>query len=139
MFNTLAQGMASGIFGEGALNNAVLESFTLHARALLDFLYTEKPQADDEIAEDYFDDPLQWPNARPEETESLKMIHKRVGKEVAHLTYARLDITPEAKQWPFVQIAYEINIAFSEFLKRVPTDRLSEDWIPLIEQSKAKS
>lgn len=124
MFNSLAQAMASGVFGQGALNNAALESFTLHARALLDFLYAEKPQADDVIAEDYFDEPSQWLTVRPEKTETLKVIHKRVGKEVAHLTYARLEVTAETKQWLFIQIANEINSAFDAFLKNVAENRL---------------
>jgi len=124
MFNSLAKAMASGVFGQGAPNNAALESFTLHARALLDFLYAEKPQAGDVIAEDYFDEPSQWLTVRPEKTETLKVIHKRVGKEVAHLTYARLEVTAEAKQWPFIQIAKEINTVFDAFLNNVAKNRL---------------
>lgn len=128
MFNSLAQAMASGIFGQGALNNAVLESFTLHARILLNFLYAWEPKPDDVIAEDYFDEPSQWLTVRPEKTETLNvMIPTRVGKEVAHLTYARLDITAEAKQWPFIQIANEINTVFNAFLNNVAKNRLVSD------------
>lgn len=127
MFNSLAQAMASGVFGQGVLNNAALESFTLHARTLLDFLYADKPQADDVIAEDYFDVPAQWLTIRPTKTETLGAIHKRVGKEVAHLTYVRLGVTAEAKQWPFGQIAHDINIALNAFLSNVSKDRLSAD------------
>ena len=35
--------MSSGVFNEGIINNALLESFTVHARVLLDFLFAENP------------------------------------------------------------------------------------------------
>ena len=139
MFNSLAQAMASGLFGQGVLNNAALESFTLHARAMLDFLYAEKPQADDVIAEDYFDKPSQWLTVRPEKTETLKVIHKRVGKEVAHLTYARLEVTAEAKQWPFIKIASEINSVFDAFLNNVAENRLGSNVNSVASKDKAKN
>jgi hypothetical protein len=126
MFNSLAQAMASGVFGVGALNNAALESFILHARVLLDFLYAEKPQPDDVIAEDYFNELSQWQTVRPEKTKTLKVIHKRVGKEVAHLTYARLEVTAVAKEWQFIQIAKEINAVFDAFLNNVAKNRLGQ-------------
>ena len=128
MFNSLAQAMMSGVFGQGALYNAVLESFTLHARVLLDFLYAEKPKVDDVIAEDYFDTPADWLTARPKKTEQLGVIHKRVGKEVAHLTYARLDVTAEEKQWQFAQIANEMNAVFDTFLTNVTKEKLGPSW-----------
>ena len=128
MFNCLTQSMMSGIFGQGAINNAVLESFTLHARALLDFLYSEKPKADDVLADDYFDDPVQWSSVKPEKTETLKMVHTRVGKEIAHLTYARLDINTKAKQWQFAQIANDLNTVFGQFLTSVEKDKLGPSW-----------
>jgi hypothetical protein len=126
MLESLAQAMASGVFGQGVLNNAVLESFTLHTRILLDFLYAkEAPRSDDVIAEDFFQDPEQWKSVRPEKSETLNMIHTRVGKEVAHLTYARLKVTPEAKQWPFLQIANELRAVFNKFLEIVPKELLA--------------
>jgi len=102
MFNALANGLASGIVGEGPLSNAVLEAITVHTRILLDFLYAEKPQSDDVIAEDFFADPDIWANERPVKSELLAGVHRRVAKEVAHLTYARLDVTPDAKPWRFL-------------------------------------
>jgi hypothetical protein len=124
MFNSLAQAMTSGVFGQSALNNAILESFTLHARAILDFLYAEKPKPDDVIAEDYFDTPSDWLTLRPEKSELLSGVHKRVGKEVAHLTYARLDITADEKQWQFAQISNDVNTVFSIFLTNVGKEKL---------------
>jgi hypothetical protein len=129
MFFSLGQTMMSGVLGKGPLHDAVLESLTVHARALLDFLYaTEKPRPDDVIAEDYFDEPSRWREIRPQMTATLTMARERVGKEVAHLTYARLEGTPEDKQWPVAQIAEDINIALAAFLEHVSKDRLSPIW-----------
>ena len=125
MFNSLAQAMMSGVFGQGALNNAILESFTFHARILLDFLYAENPKPDDVIAEHYFDAPADWLAVRPNKSELLKSIHKRVGKEVAHLTYARLGITAEEKQWQFAQILNEMNAVFKIFQANVSKEKLA--------------
>lgn len=128
MFNSLAQTMSLGIFGHSVLNNAVLESFTLHARALLDFLYAERPRADDVIAEDYFDNPVDWLTVRPNKTELLMVIHKRVGKEVAHLTYARLDVTAQEKRWHYAQIANDLKVVFDTFLANVNKAKLGASW-----------
>lgn len=125
MLNSLAQSLASGIFGESALNNAALESFTIHARVLLDFLYAQNPHLDDVIAEDYFDEPMQWRKVRSKKTATLNIVHLRVGKEVAHLSYERLDVTAEAKRWEFTQIANDINYTFSIFLRNVDEIRLA--------------
>ena len=54
MFSSLAHGLASGISGQSVINNALIESFTIHARILLDFLYAERAKEDDVIAEDFF-------------------------------------------------------------------------------------
>jgi hypothetical protein len=60
MFNILADSMMSGIFGEGVLNNAVLESFCVHSRVILDFLFSQKPKKDDVVAEDFYIRSDEW-------------------------------------------------------------------------------
>jgi hypothetical protein len=128
MLEVLTQAMASGIAGEGPMNNALLESFTIHARALLDFLYAENPKADDVIAEDYFADPGQWVSMRAAKTPTLQTVHRRVGKEIAHLTYARQEVAPEMKAWPFVQIGQEIKFICDLFLRSIPENMIGERW-----------
>ncbi len=103
--------------------NALLESFTIHTRSLLDFLYSpSRPKGDDVVAEDFFDDPKVWYRQRPAKSDLLKGVHKRVAKEVAHLTYARIGITPEAKQWQFNAIAVELVQVFQKFANLLPAD-----------------
>jgi len=124
MLASLANGIGSGIAGQGPIANALLESFVIHVRALMDFLYNDNPQPDDVIADDYFSSPDEWRNARPELTELLKSSKRRAGKEVAHLTYARLDVTQETKPWAFIQIANEISAVINIFLQRAPKTKL---------------
>lgn len=128
MLTCLAHGIGSGIAGQGPIAKALLESFVIHVRVLMDFLYNDKPQIDDVIAEDYFPSPDDWLKVRPKLTEMLKLSKKRAGKEVADLTYARLDVTPETKPWPFVQIANEISSVIKIFLRYVPKSKLGKQW-----------
>ena len=139
MFNSLAQIMAMGIFGPGVLNNAILESFTLHARVLLAFLYSENPRDDDVSAENFFDKPGEWLAVRPDKTEQLRLVHKRVGKEVAHLTYARQDINAEQKQWHFPRIANDLNNTFAVFLTHVNKEKLDPIWESIKIQTSGKN
>ena len=90
MLNSLANGLASGIGGQGPLQNALLESFAIHVRALIDFLYSEKAKNDAVIAEDYFNSPEIWIRIRPGNSDILRKARIRAHKEIAHLTYERL-------------------------------------------------
>jgi hypothetical protein len=117
-----------------AIRNALVESFTVHARILLDFLFSTEPKPDDVIAEDFFDNGSTWLQYRPAKTQLLATIHKRVGKEVAHLTYARLAVIPEAKQWHFVNIANQISAVLEKFLRLVPASRGSDSFRRFISQ-----
>jgi hypothetical protein len=56
-------------------------------------------------------------------------VAKRVGKEVAHLTYGRLAVTPEAKLWPFPEIAEALNGVLGVFIDSIPKDLLGDRWI----------
>ena len=109
------------------IKNAVLESFTLHTRVLLDFLYLDKPKwPDDVMALHFLDEPNKWKTNRPEKSQILESVHARVGTEVAHLTYKRLEISSEQRQWHFVAIAEEVATILNKLLKLVQRERLSE-------------
>ena len=128
MFATLARAMATGVFGTSPLNNAALESFTLPGRVLLDFLFAQKPWADDAIAEDFFEPPEDWARVRGEMPPVLKDLNSRVGKEVAHLTYARLLVGPDQKPWPFLAIESAMETVMARFVDHVPVANLSTEW-----------
>jgi hypothetical protein len=83
MFHGTASGLASGVAGTSVLNNALVESFTLHARCLW-ISCTPKTRRDNHVvAEDFVSD---WVSKRPNKSSILNNLHVRVGKEIAHLT-----------------------------------------------------
>jgi hypothetical protein len=130
MMASAANGLASGIAGQGnTIANALLESFVLHVRCILDFLYAPvNLRADDVVAQDYFDNPLMWENLRPAMSETLRKARSRAGKEMTHLTYARLDVTSETKPWKFIQIRDEIIALNNAFLQNVDKTKLAGAW-----------
>jgi hypothetical protein len=68
--------------------NALLESFTVHARCLIDFFW-KTPKGDDASAAHFCPDGS-WERARGTIPDEVSKVNPRVGKEIAHLTYARL-------------------------------------------------
>ena len=128
MLNSLSVGLASGLVGQGPLQNALIESFVIHMRALIDFLYSKNPKNDEVIAEDYFLAPDEWLKLRPDISDMLRKASIRAHKEIAHLTYERQKVTPETKPWHFVKINNEINNVFKIFLENVNLELLGEQW-----------
>ena len=128
MFDATGRALGSGLFGPGAATNAVLESFTVHTRALLQFLFPNDPKPDDVLAEDYFENPSIWRDLRGDLPEPLGVVNRRVGKEIAHLTYARLEVTPETKGWNIPVIWAAVLRLVQAFAKNVPQDRLGPSW-----------
>lgn len=75
------------------VENALLESFGVHSRNLIDFLWLDEPMKHtDAIASDYVDD---W--KAPAMSERLSKVKGRVGKEMVHLSYNRLDVPEDEK------------------------------------------
>lgn len=130
MFLTLARALSTGVFGEGPVNNAALESFTVHARVLLEFFFGDKPRPDDVVADDFLGGQGKWSELRGDLPTILADLRDRVGTEVAHLTYARLVVTPETKGWRFVEIAQAFEGVVGRFLRAVPAERLAPTWAP---------
>lgn len=125
MFQSVARALGTGVFGKSPLSYALLESFTIHARALLEFFYAENPREDDVVAEDYLNDEGKWADIRGDMPPILEDVRRRVGKEVAHLTYARCSVTKEEKPWPFGEIAQAFEVVLERFLHAVPKHRLA--------------
>ncbi len=93
-------------------------------RSLLQFFFPKNPKTDDVLAQDYFENESTWEPVRGEMGPALSRVDARVGKEVAHLTYARLAVTDEAKPWTFLEIAEAINELGATFRKHVDSDLL---------------
>ena len=106
------------------VENSLLESFGVHSRNLIDFLWLDEPMKDtDAIASDYVDD---W--KAPAMSERLSQIKSRVGKEMVHLSYNRLDVPEDGKDWQVLGIGPEIIGAFGKFATEVPSNCVPEGW-----------
>jgi hypothetical protein len=104
------------VYDRHTINCALIESFTIHFRALYDFFQlpgASKPKNDDLTAAYYI---KYWDCIRPDCSDCLKNARIRVNKEVAHITKKRISGTPEEKAWPFVEIQNEMKTYFDKFL-----------------------
>ena len=100
--------MTAGTAVDENERNALLESFTIHARCLIEFLW-DSPKRDDDASAVSFCDEGVWERERGQVPDQVAQVSPRVGKEIAHLTYARLDIDQESKNWHFGLIFYELH------------------------------
>jgi hypothetical protein len=105
---------------------------------LLQFFVPTNPQPNDVLAWHYFDNKIAWDRLRPKMPQALRDVNTRVGREIVHLTYGRLDVLPEAKHWDvpaihaaimallelFVRTAAEANLAPSLLALTAPTTLL---------------
>ncbi len=132
MFLALVQELSKG-YPPGTMKNALLESFALHVRNLIDFLYAENPSSDDVYAGDFFPCKEDWVKIRPQITSLLEKVKKRANKEISHSTYSRIEVNQEEKKWRFVEIFQEMGRAFDAFVEKVDEELLSPEWIDFLE------
>ena len=131
MFNATAEKLARPALDD-VTRNAFIESFAIHARILMAFLYEEGLiDPDDVLARHFFSDPSTWFDER--KTKKIKKpvafnINSRVGKEVAHLSSKCQQVTPEMKKWYITAIQNAINATMKTFLACVPPELLGDRW-----------
>ncbi len=113
------------------IRNALLESFVLHLRVILDFLYDVQDKDEDAIAVDYFKDKSYWKSIRPKRSKILKESRLRINKEAAHLSYKRLLISKDQKVWQFLCIKNEVKNILNLFLEKADKDLLDENILNL--------
>jgi len=108
--------------------NALLESFTIHLRALIDFIWGEPSNVrkDDAIACDFFNSTEQWEKVRPDFPVALEPARSRTNKEVAHLTYARMKVTPETKGWNIGEMTEAMVRALKVFADNADKKRIGK-------------
>ncbi len=107
---------------------ALLESFTVHARALIDFLWRDSSRhQDDGFAAHYFE-PEEWAKLRRPMEPTLNGIRDRVGEEIVHLSYARMRLPEDVKGWEFDQISASIGRCLRLFLEHVEPRLLIPDF-----------
>ena len=105
--------------GEGVIHNALVESFLIHARILIEFLYKNQPYKDTVRASQYFTSDSPWKSIRPQKTKLLEKTEKDAHKHLAHLTYTR---SQGKRRWPHIKIANDIKAVLQVFYENLPDD-----------------
>ncbi len=109
------------------LKNIFIESFLIHWRNLIDFLYKSSKNKDDDILSiDYVNDVKRWEEKRGKKTRYLIEEHNDVNKYLAHITYKRIEAL---KQWEFSQMLEELIRKFRMFVEHVSEER--KKWFDL--------
>ena len=106
-------------------NNAYIESFVIHARMLIEFLYGESNRKDDIRAADYVDswrDDYISDNKSVSKSTFIKDIKTKADKMAAHLTDHGSMYSDKDREWDRIKIRDEINKIILEFLDAVPDD-----------------
>jgi hypothetical protein len=108
--------------------NADIESFALHVRNLLFFLYGKKAKQGDVVAASYFEDREDWSRNRPDRPKSLRRVNTRVPVEIVHLSVGRLKVRESDKRWPYEAMWRDLAAVIGVFLERVPEGRVSAEF-----------
>lgn len=106
------------------IRNAVIESFVIHLRNLIAFLYSVRVQTKDIIAADYFRDADDWYAKRPQISRELRVARERSHKEIIHLTTERISGTPPQKGWPVTALVREIKELMRLFAELASAERV---------------
>jgi hypothetical protein len=106
----------TGFTGEKSLiGNAVLESFLLHARILLEFLYQSHDYEDGVTARDYVPE---WTKERRFTKETIRFFEQTrlaLNARASHLSKKRLVVTTADEKWDTARIVSEIDAAVARF------------------------
>ena len=142
MLTRLAEVLAT-LTDDQLLQNALIESCAIHARALVQFLFTRqaesKLRSDDAIAEDFLDVPDEWQHALPSLPRELDRDNLSifVNKQIAHITYTESlgdhPINKGHHDWDFAAVTDVIQPTLEEFISRVSRDKLGDYWYDLVE------
>jgi len=74
------------------IHDAILESFLLHIRILIEFLYFDKSKSkydDDIVAQDYFDTPTKWHEILGKKSVEFQNTKDDLDKRLAHISLKR--------------------------------------------------
>jgi hypothetical protein len=110
--------------------NAFLESFVIHARLIINFLFpNSKSQYNDDVnVDDFIKTDGIWKTKYKEIPDYLKKIQTPINKSTAHLTYYRID---KKQKWDISKISKELGIILKEFFYEIDEDALKKEFIYL--------
>lgn len=105
--------------------NVGVESFATHTRNLYVFAHEERPRRREMHASDWIDG---WSNMCPPWTfeERTHSVQERVGREIAHLDWARTRIKNDP--WPQTDLLNHFAQVAEVFCANVAQSKLSERW-----------
>lgn len=135
----LLQSYIEGDYLRETVQNALVESFTVHTRALIDFLYAEpgreesRKHVNDVFAYHFFTtgewaamkrqtNGLKDPTAGSNDMK-LRAARERVGGEIAHLSYGRLEPDNQGRLWETGAIVATLREDLCTFIDQMPEGR----------------
>lgn len=95
--------------------NVVTESFVIHLRNIIDFLYPRTRYTDDISADDYVERPPF--SERFKISSSLEAARTRADKELSHITSKRMIGIPSDKIWRVGDLLEEVITQFRRFIE----------------------
>lgn len=109
--------------GPRSFRNAMLETFLVHYRNLLDFFYADHRHAlsHDVRAADYVSDEKRWRKRRPPMDKEAGTNRERVNALLAHLTYRRLRYAD--RNWSDRRMLRQIEGLLGIFAEQLPPRR----------------
>lgn len=111
-----------------AINNGLLNTFAVHARNLIDFLYSRsrgKDLATDIVIEDYVDEST-VAKALPAISPLLEEVLTKANKQAAHLTRERIEYEKGGKEWKFIEVVKHVLQALASIAPHIPSSRISD-------------
>ncbi|MBW8001017.1 MAG: hypothetical protein FVQ80_03235 [Planctomycetes bacterium] len=124
MLWSLANILAADDQGKSVIHNALLESFLIHTRILIEFLYKDEPYKDNVRASQYFTPDSSWESIRPPKTKLLNKTEGDTHKYLAHFTHTRSQ--KEKPRWSYIKIANDIKAVLQVFRENLPGDFTKE-------------
>ena len=104
------------------INNALLESFVIHFRNIIEFLYEDGRKG--KVHASDFCDAGVWKVKRPRYSNTLKEANIRANEEMAHPAINRIAGSPPEKNWDFGGLALEIKTILLLFTELARLTRL---------------
>jgi hypothetical protein len=92
-------GLLAGGTADGVLKDVLVESYAIHLRALIEFLYDPRRNPDDLRAGDFVKVDAAWLRARGAKPKALTDAQKRAHKQIAHFTKKRFAYGTPEKNW----------------------------------------
>jgi hypothetical protein len=108
------------------LRNALLESWALHLRNLLSFVYDNRAGKGDAIALDFIGE--EWKDKRGAKSSVLSVANAKASKEMAHMSYVRAALTEDEREWHPAPIIAAISEALHRFVDAVADELVTDDF-----------